>query len=634
MNENKSSSDALIVILIIISLLSITNYLMFMNEHFNFFNINNQFVYIIKKYINIKDLYFRIGIVSLIFSHILLNPNPIINFEVKKEERKYHHILSVILVTLFIIGYTLNKYYAIAFPFIALCMIYFLGKSLNDFFDTNSKNKSSELSCEPENDMSFDLLTTNGILRIHSPQQGVSVAGGAGAGKSASNIEPALIQMINKGYCGVIYDFKGNPPTLGTTAFNALLNRPKTYKLNGKEVINPSVKFGIINFSNLNQTVRCNPIHPSYINDNLQIKEISTLILCSLNREWVTKKDFWADNAISILHSTIKMLRNNYPQYCTLPHAISVICSDGNTLLNWLASDEDVAADCQSVLTAYRNNASGQLAGALSSVQMPMSNLRDKAIYYVLGSDDFSLDINNKSNPTILAIANNPSLKKALAPVISLIIKTCMNNMNMQGKNKSFLLLDEFPQIYLPEIYDFPATARSNKCVTYLGYQGNSQQELGYGKQQAEAIIANMGNVFQGMCNELSSAEGIVKLFGEEKQMDTSVSQSQNSVSQSYSNKNEKIIQAKDVMGQKSGHFMGKVANGNPPLFSEQFAYVDHIDNNYYHILNNQKTFLFERKLIPDFLSVSNIEIDENFNKINSEVSLILDPFKSINNDE
>ena len=55
------------------------------------------------------------------------------------------------------------------------------------------------------------IYTNQGPLYIHNPRQGIQVSGGAGSGKSASVIIPLIVQFIEKGYAGFLYDFEGNP---------------------------------------------------------------------------------------------------------------------------------------------------------------------------------------------------------------------------------------------------------------------------------------------------------------------------------------------------------------------------------------------------------------------------------------
>jgi type IV secretory pathway TraG/TraD family ATPase VirD4 len=69
---------------------------------------------------------------------------------------------------------------------------------------------------------------------------------------------------------------------------------------------------------------------------------------------------------------------------------------------------------------------------------------------------------------------------------------------NKKGKQKSSLIFDEFPTIYLNNIDSLIATARSNKVATTLGVQDFSQLRKDYGKEQAHVIMNITGNIISG----------------------------------------------------------------------------------------------------------------------------------------
>ena len=71
-----------------------------------------------------------------------------------------------------------------------------------------------------------------------------------------------------------------------------------------------------------------------------------------------------------------------------------------------------------------------------------------------------------------------------------------MRQMNKPNQQKSVVLLDEAPTIYIPNIEQIPATARSNKIATIFGVQDFSQLVDNYGQDKAQIILANLGNQF------------------------------------------------------------------------------------------------------------------------------------------
>lgn len=568
----------------------------------------------------------------------IYDPSRKLNSEEEKENLTRIATAAILLSILFMLGYRFNIYYAILiYPLIMAFATYYIVKALNKF-NIIEGHIDNTVSCEPANDLSYEIMSENGLMRVHKPEQGVIVTGGAGAGKSATIGNQVIQQYIQKNITMLIYDFKGNPPTLGRIAYNCLIQ---------SKLKNPqnTLKFAIVNFANLRQSVRCNPIDPKYIKNVLFIKEAATNILFNINRDWVKKKDFWADNAISIFVCVVHMLRDHHPKQCTLPHVISIILSDEKKIFNWLLTDSMIAKDAAPVITAFKNEAAGQIAGAMSSVQLPMTVLRFEELYWILSADEFDLDISNKENPRILCVANNEPLKDALAPAIGLIISTCLKNMNIQGKNKACLMMDEFVQIFLPQIWDFPATARSKGVVTFLLFQLYSQLKEIYGDNNATSILGNLGTQHHGMTNELKLAEEIAKMFGERTYKDMSTSESDSGSSESISNKKEKIYQARDIMEQESGGFANKVANGKPAFFKTRFGFIDYYPKGstdlYYFPPKKQKSknappkiFLFKTVDIPDLITKEMINdhdfnemIKANFHRIDKECEEILAPY-------
>ncbi|PKP45555.1 MAG: hypothetical protein CVT95_08500 [Bacteroidetes bacterium HGW-Bacteroidetes-12] len=540
--------------------------------------------------------------------------------KLEKENVTKYLFIAIILGGAILFGYLGYEIYdLIIFPALLLLFIYptalYFSKQNNSLIE---ENMLDGVSSEEENEISFSFKTNKGKLVVHSPQQGIWVEGGAGSGKSASLIEPFIHQAIEKGFAGVVYDYKGNPPTLALTAYNALYNT-KT---------NTKTKFAMINFSLLEQSVRCNPIAPRYLRTQLHASEAADIIMKNLNKEWIKKTDFWAENAISILKATIWFLRNNHPEYCTLPHAISFILNDYEKFMDVLCTDNDAAIMMQPITIAHKKEAAGQIAGAISSIQLPLTKLRNKEIFWVLGKDDFDLNITNSSKPIMLTICNDPEIEESLSPGISLILSVCMQQMNQQGKNKSIFCIDELPTVYIKKLDKLPATARSNKVCTMLGVQDYSQLERDYSREEAKVIISNLGNQFIGMTNSKETAERVSQVFGKIKKMKVSYSTSESSFSQSDTLQEESVLQSRDVAGQGIGHFTGKIAGGKPPFFSAQFPYFD-----------KEKIYSKYVSKIPDFALVTNTgdenmdkqifqnQVDANFVRINQEITNLINSY-------
>lgn len=549
-----------------------------------------------------------------------LTPNRKLNEEVNIENRKYIQITAAVLAGLFIMGFkTILIYSLFVYPIIFLLTPYWIYKACSFMNDLVDKSYKGDVSCEPENEMSYTLDTDLGPLRVHSPQQGIYIESGAGGGKSFNLIEPFLFESVMKGYAGFVYDFKGNPPTLSKAVYSALLHKKNVVGYKADEV---QVKFAFLNFVNLEQTVRCNPWHPRYLTSDLHVKEAATTLMLNLNKSWIKSRDFWADNAISILDATIKFMKKHHPDKCTLPHVVAVILNDYEGLLNMLSTDEDVSKVILPIMVAHKNKAAGQTAGAISSIQLPLTSLYTPDIFWVLSADEFNLDITNKKEPRFLCVANDPSLMAALSPCIAIITSVVMQNINQQGKNKSIFCIDELPTIFINKLDNLPATARSNKVVVCLSVQSYAQLVRDYLSDNAKVIIGNMGNQFFGMTNENETAERVIKFFGDHKVRDFSFSESDSGVSESHSYKKENIYQLRDVMGQDMGHFMGRIAGGKPPLFSVQLPGPGKrkMDAMKIHDIPNFSNPYGSKEELME-------EVEKNFRKIVQEARDLVTPF-------
>jgi hypothetical protein len=82
--------------------------------------------------------------------------------------------------------------------------------------------------------------------------------------------------------------------------------------------------------------------------------------------------------------------------------------------------------------------------------------------------------------------------------VLPLYVTRLIKLVNKKGKQKSSLIFDEFPTIYLNNMDSLIATARSNKVATCLGVQDFSQLRKDYGKEQADVIMNITGNIVAG----------------------------------------------------------------------------------------------------------------------------------------
>lgn len=445
-------------------------------------------------------------------------------------------------------------------------------------------------------------LSLNGNVNIQNPYTGIFISGGAGAGKSKSIIEPLIADCGRKEFTGVIYDFKF----------------PELAKYVATAYQGSDVKQYYINFTDLTRTHRINPISPEIMRNDSFAREFAFTILANLNPQMVTKPDFWSDNATSLLASTFWYLKKNHPTLCTLPHAMSMILQpDLGALLRTLSKDIKCADMIAPILTAYANKADNQLAGVVSSLQISLSKINTEEVYYITSGNDFSLDLNNPNSKGILTIGNEPTLATTYAPIIGLILTSASKLLNQQGKEKSVFMMDEFPTVFVPNVEQLPATARSNKVATILACQDIAQIVSSYGKEKADIILSNLGNQFFGRTTNLQTAQRVSQIFGKaDKLMVTESNNYERKLlrerrkgsGESFSYQERDLVKVQDVTTLNTGDFYTILSEGK----TRQGLSSISID----------KSFL--QSEILSFKGVNDWDLEQNFLKIKKECDFIL----------
>ena len=518
-------------------------------------------------------LYIKLGLIVVLVIDELTKEDPIAKLLPPKERVNTHRVIletAALFVLVFIFLYPNDRHVTrmYAYPIVTIMLIVLLPQVMCDLgacllseqgfkLPTGMKGKDTEDSFVWQTTDKKCLLTSN-------PWQGIYIEGAAGSGKSHSVIGPIIDQAAKKDFAGFVYDYKGSPPTLSKQLYNAL------------EKYQSKVRFAHINFSLPLLSVRCNPLSPQYISSKLHAQEYATAIMKNLNKDWITRQDFWCLNSITYLSGILWFLKNYYPSYCSLPHATLLGLQEVGAVMKLISRDSEIYSMVSPIAHACRSGAKDQLAGIVASFQLPLGKLYNKNIFWVMngqeGEEHIDLDLSHPSCPTLLTVANDPVLSEALCPVISLIATVCMKKMNQQGKHKSVFLLDEAPTLFIPELSNLPATARSNRVSTILCVQDYAQLKKYYGAHDAQIMRANLGNQFFGMTNNLETAKYVTEIVGEYEKLARSISKSKGHTTECSSVKRELILTPTEVMNQRPGHFVVRISSANPAIVSTHLA--------------------------------------------------------------
>lgn len=436
-------------------------------------------------------------------------------------------------------------------------LINFFRKNIN--FNLLSKGKILT-----NNLKKITLQTKKGDIYIPNPFRGILVIGGAGSGKSESFAVPLIREFSKQNFTGIVYDFK----------FPTLAQEVEDYYTEN----NSSVKRYYLNLHNPLNSHRVNPLHPSYMPIAAFAREYASAITKNLMKESIRKEDFWSRSATDLLTACIWYLKLEHPRYCDLPHVLALIASPYQDLIKLLATNMEVRAMIVSLVTAVESEASEQIAGVVGSLQGAVAQINTPEFMYILGGDDFYLGVNEAEHSSVVVVGSNPSIASTIAPICSLIISVSSKLMNQPGKEKSFIMLDESPTVFIPNIEVIPNTGRSNKISTVLFVQDLSQLVDGYGKEKADVLFASCAIHFYGKVSSSQTADALSKQFGKEDKYFESRSVNrksdniiQRSIGKSYSIQQREVFQSSDFMNLSVGEFVGNIAETEDPFILTQF---------------------------------------------------------------
>lgn len=429
----------------------------------------------------------------------------------------------------------------------------------NESFPQEQALMDNEFSVNLPTRYRFRNSDCEGWINVVNPFRGTMVIGTPGSGKSFSVVLPFIRQHLDKGFALCVYDFKY--PDLSEVAYNHFL------KAKRKAVLPDTAAFYTINFDDIQKSYRCNPLAPELMESPIDAFESSRTVLYNLNREWIRKQgEFFSESAVSFFAAVIwflKKYRNS--EFCTLPHAIELLQLEYDDLFEVLAQEKDVVNIINPFINAHKRGASEQLEGQLGSLKIAISKIISKEIYWICSGNDFSLDINNPEEPKIVCLANNPLRIEMYGAVLSLFITRMLKVMNRKNQHKSSLIFDELPTIYFRGLDTLIATARSNRISTLLGIQTIDQLIRDYGKEQANAILTNIGNIFAGQ-SVGDTAKFIQNRMGKILQERQSININRNMQSTSFSTQMDYLVPEGKIATLPQGWMVGQVADN----FGEQ----------------------------------------------------------------
>jgi hypothetical protein len=459
-----------------------------------------------------------------------------------------------------------------------------------------------------------------------NPFRGTMVIGTPGSGKSFGVINPAIRQMIAKGFCLCIYDFKF--PDLAQIAYYH-------YLLKKTRESDYSYSFHVINLNEIEKSRRVNPFRKEYIRTLAEAQEMAESMVSSLQKGGATAgggaDQFFTQSAINFLSSCIYFFAiYENGKYSDLPHILSFINRSYKEIFDTLFTNEEIFSLLSPFKSAYENKAFDQLEGQVGTLKIFLSRLATKESFWVFSGDEVELKVTDKTNPSIIILASDPGTQDINSALYSSILNRTLRLINSKQNLPGGIIADEFPTIYIHKIDNIVATARSNKVAVLLGLQELPQLRQFYKKEVADTISAIVGNVLSGSARDKNTLEWLEKLFGKIKQKSFSQSISQQGTSTSINEKMDHMIPAGKIAALKTGEMVGMIAQGEENNTDEYktSAINGKINLDMNAIEKEEKSYV-KTPTYYSFIDKMGIDRKEevlmtNFRKINKEVELIV----------
>ena len=460
-------------------------------------------------------------------------------------------------------------------------------------FLQNDKLIETEYSINIPYHYTYQKKRHNAFIDIVAPFRASMVLGVPGSGKSFAIYNKCIEDMVRKGFTIFLYDYKF--PDLTEELLTEIYYQKHNEDLWKKDKVKP--KLYILNFDDPKRSNRCNPIHHTYITDPADTTEIADLLFKNINKGGGSAKgfDFFNESAKVYLDALAWFLANYDPdaeyggadgytvvgsktnyvnkgKFCTFPHLIELMAYDYKKTFQILQYTHGLEAKISPFASALEGGAMEQLQGQIASAQIPLGKFVSPALYWIMTGDDFTLDINNPEDPKIVCMGNNPDRQSIYGSAIALYTARMFKLINHKHKRHSAVLLDELPTVFIKGLDNLIATARSNKVAIILGAQDRSQLKRDYGHDEADVIIATVGNILSGQVNT-ETAKFLSEMFGKEFREQQSKSISDSSDSTSISFQLQEIMPASKIGTLTQGVFVGRVAdNVETPIERKLFC--------------------------------------------------------------
>lgn len=370
---------------------------------------------------------------------------------------------------------------------------------------TGSKFRRKTDIIDPIWSVKFPIKNSSPLI-MQNIKRGIAIFGSAGSGKTESGFVPILKHAGKRNIPCLCYDYKNGEITEIAHFFFQ----------------NSTIKQATIIPHSPMYSDRVNPFLPKYIPTEQHLRQQTKLIFANLKKVDNVKESgssFFDKIPEPTLAAVIWRLKVDYPEMCTLPHAVALcLVKTPTEIVDFISKNPYSRAIGSPLVDSLISE--NQVAGVKASLSLPLTDLALPTIFWVMSANDVDLDINNPENPTFLSIVNDPRLERINAPFISVIISTAINSMQIRNRPASFLLFDEGTTFYIDGISKIPATMRSYNIATVFSTQDRALAKENYGDVITSSLLANLSYQMIGKANDPESVK-YYKNISEEIEMRT-----------------------------------------------------------------------------------------------------------------
>ncbi|MEJ2884661.1 type IV secretory system conjugative DNA transfer family protein [Pedobacter sp. GR22-6] len=467
----------------------------------------------------------------------------------------------------------------------------------------------------------------NGWINMTNVYKSCMVVGVPGSGKTWSIINPAIRQLMAKGFTMALYDFKF--PDLGKILYyHYLLARSEGKFLN--------YGFNVINLNEVEKSRRINVFKKAYINSLADASETAEGLVEAMKKGDKSggADQFFTQSAINFLASCIFFFRKHEDgKFSSFPHVLAFMNRSYEEIFRTLFSEPELMSLMSPFRSAFDLKAFDQLEGQIGTLKVFISRLATKETFWVFSGDDFNLKISDPDDPSVLILANDPNTQNINSACYSVVLNRLTRLINSKGNLPCAIVVDECPTVFIHRVENLISTARSMKVAVLLALQELPMLRQQYGKDTAAVLTSVVGNILSGAVRHKETLDWLERLLGKSKQISENLSIDRNRTSTSLNERMEVLIPAGKIASLNTGEMVGLIAADPKVYYDGSFetsAVNCRINLDLKEIKAEEKQYR-ELPVFYDFGDKKEQILINNFLKINAEVEQIVKIFMNPN---